>query len=93
MGITFPILVDEQRLAYRAARLESANVLQILLGSDIASAARATAAGHWQHWSGRNPFQLGGTFVFGPGNVDRYAHFSRTFGDNADPAAILAALG
>jgi len=42
---------------------------------------------------GLNPFQLGGSFVFGPGNIDRFAHVSKTFGDNAPPATLLAALG
>jgi hypothetical protein len=41
---------------------------------------------------GPNPFQLGGSFVFGPGNLDRYAHVSRTFGDNATVEDLLAAL-
>lgn len=27
-----------------------------------------------------------------PGNRDLFAHFSRTFGDNADPEALLAVL-
>jgi hypothetical protein len=39
-----------------------------------------------------NPFQLGGSFIFGPGNVDRFAHVSKTFGDNAAPETLLAAL-
>ena len=92
-GITFPLLVDEQRLAYRAAGLRSANLLHLLRNDNAKARARALAAGHRQHRLGRNPFQLGGSFVFGPGNVDRYAHISRTFGDNALPDALLAALG
>jgi hypothetical protein len=40
----------------------------------------------------KNPFQLGGSFVFGPGNVDRFVHISETFSDNASPASLLAAL-
>jgi hypothetical protein len=35
---------------------------------------------------------LGGSFVFGPGNTDRYVHISQTFGDNAPVDALLAAL-
>jgi hypothetical protein len=35
---------------------------------------------------------LGGSFVFGPGDLDRFAHRSETFGDNAPIAALLAAL-
>jgi hypothetical protein len=53
---------------------------------------RARAAGHRQHRTGAHPFQLGGGRVLGPGNVDRFVHVSRTFGDNAEPAALLAAL-
>jgi hypothetical protein len=41
---------------------------------------------------GQNPFQLGGSFIFGPGNIDRFAHVSETFGDNASVDALLAAL-
>jgi hypothetical protein len=43
-------------------------------------------------WESKNPFQLGGSFVFGPGNVDRFVHVSETFGDNASPAALLGAV-
>ena len=91
-GITFPLLVDEQRLAYHAAGLKSANILHLLRGDNARARTRAQAAGHRQHRLGANPFQLGGSFVFGPGNVDRYAHVSQTFGDNASPDALLAAL-
>lgn len=33
-----------------------------------------------------------GSFVFGPGDVDRYAHVSETFGDTAPVSLLLAAL-
>ena len=89
-GIGFPLLIDERREAYRAAGLRSASILHLLRRDN--AAARARAAGHRQHRLGQNPFQLGGSFVFGPGNVDRFAHLSATFGDNATPAALLAAV-
>ena len=53
---------------------------------------RARAAGHRQHKLGENPFQLGGSFVFAPGNIDRYIHVSHTFGDNALVEDLLAAM-
>jgi hypothetical protein len=90
--ITFPLLVDDQRQAYRAAGLRSASLLHLLRSDNSLARARARAAGHQQHRLGRNPFQLGGSFVFGPGNVDLYTHISQTFGDNASPAELLAAL-
>ncbi|MBI3458268.1 MAG: AhpC/TSA family protein [Candidatus Rokubacteria bacterium] len=92
-GITFPLLVDERREAYRAAGLRTASPLHLFRRDNAAARARARAGGQRQRRTGRHPFQLGGSFVFGPGNVDRYAHASETFGDNASPAALLAALG
>ena len=91
-GITFPLLIDEERKAYRLAELRSANLLHLLRGDNAESRKRARAAGHRQHKVGPNPFQLGGSFVFGPGDVDRFAHLSKTFGDNASPQELLAAL-
>ena len=91
-GIPFPLLIDEERWAYRVAGLASANLLHLLRKDNAVSRKRARAAGHHQHKLGKNPFQLGGSFVFGPGNVDRFAHISETFGGNATPDALLAAL-
>ena len=91
-GITFPLLIDEERLAYRAAGLKSANLLHLLRSDNAQARKRAQSGGFRQHKLGQNPFQLGGSFVFGPGNVDHYAHVSRTFGDNAPLDALLAAL-
>jgi hypothetical protein len=36
--------------------------------------------------------QLGGSFVFAPGDKDLFTHISETFGDNASPKDILAAI-
>jgi len=91
-GIPFPLLIDEEHRAYRVAGLASANLLHLLRKDNAASRKRARAEGHHQHKLGKNPFQLGGSFVFSPGNVDRFVHISETFGDNATPDALLAAL-
>jgi methylphosphotriester-DNA--protein-cysteine methyltransferase len=91
-GITFPLLVDDKRVAYRAAGLKAGNILHMLQRENTEARKRARAAGHKQHRLGRNPFQLGGSFVFGPGNRDIYAHVSRTFGDNASSDALLDAV-
>jgi len=91
-GIDFPLLIDEQRQAYAIANLASANLLHLARRDNFESRKRARAAGHQQHKLGPNPFQLGGSFIFAPGNVDGFAHLSKTFGDNASPAALLAGL-
>jgi hypothetical protein len=90
--IDFPLLIDEQSQTYKLANLKSANIFHLLRSDNFQSRKRAKAAGHHQHKLGRDPFQLGGTFIFGPGNIDRYAHLSQTFGDNASPETLLAAL-
>jgi peroxiredoxin len=55
-GITFPLLIDEDRKAYCAAELRSANLLHLLRGDNARSRKRARAAGHRQHKFGQNPF-------------------------------------
>lgn len=90
-GITFPLLVDEQRQAYRAAGLRSASLLHLLRKDNGVARRRAQAAGHRQHRLGRNPFQLGGSLAIARGGALRLAHVSATFGDNADPVRLLAA--
>jgi hypothetical protein len=91
-GIAFPLLIDVERAAYRAAELKSANLLHLLRRDNAIARKRANAAGHRQHKLGENPFQLGASFVFGPGSVDRFTHISETFGDNANVSDVLSAL-
>ena len=91
-GITFPLLIDEERQAYHAAGLGSATLLHLLRSDNAAARKRASASGHRQHKLGKNPFQLGGSFVFAPGNRDLYAHVSKTFGDTASVAELLAVI-
>jgi len=91
-GITFPLLIDEERRAYQVADLRKANLLHLFRGHNFAAAKEAKAAGHRQHKLGKDPFQLGACFVFAPGNRDVFAHVSKTFGDNASVVKVLAAL-
>lgn len=91
-GIGFPLLVDEERRAYRAAGLRSGSLLHLLRRDNARARSRASAAGHRQRRLGKDPFQLGGSFVFAPGDRDLYAHLSSTFGDNAPVGELLAAI-
>jgi hypothetical protein len=91
-GIRFPLLVDEHRKAYHAAELKVGSLFHIFRRDNAQARTRARKAGHRQHRHGQHPFQLGGSFVFGPGNVDLFSHVSETFGDNASPDTLLAAV-
>ncbi len=90
--ITFPLLVDAERRAYRAVGLLNGSLLHLFRRDNSLARKRARAAGHRQHKLGKNPFQLGGSFVLGPGNVDLYMHISQTFGDTAPTDDLLAAI-
>ncbi len=91
-GISFPLLVDDRRHAYTAIGLEQASMLHMLRLDNAMAGKRAIDAGHRQHRLGKDPLQLGGSFVFGPGDVDLFAHVSQSFGDNASPADLITAL-
>jgi len=91
-GISFPLLIDEQRKAYSALELKKGNLFQLFWKVNRLGRNRAKAAGHRQHKMGKDPFQLGGSFVFGPGNVDHFVHISETFSDNAPPNVLLSAI-
>jgi len=91
-GITFPLLIDAERKAYRAAELKKANLLHLFRKDNAGYRKRAKAGGFAQKKLGENPFQLGASFVFAPGNVDKFIHVSETFGDNAAIADLLAAI-
>jgi len=90
--INFPLLIDEKREAYKVIGLGNANLLHMFRKDNAAARKRAKAAGHRQVKLGKDPFQLGGSFVFAPGDKDLFVHVSETFGDNADPKDILNAI-
>ena len=91
-GITFPLLIDERKQAYRAVGLKKANLLHLLRKDNAVARKRAQAGGHRQQRLGKDPFQLGGSFVFGPGDVDLLAYVSGTFGDNAGVGRLVEAV-
>jgi len=91
--IDFPLLIDDKREAYKAVGLKHASLLHLLRRDNMQARRRAQAAGHKQHRLGKDPLQLGGSFVFAPGNKDLFVHISETFGDNAAPKDLLAAIG
>ncbi|HEX7285252.1 MAG TPA: peroxiredoxin-like family protein [Candidatus Angelobacter sp.] len=91
-GISFPLLIDDKRQAYRAIGLRNANLLHMLRRDNARARQRAKASGVRQHRLGKDPLQLGGSFVFAPGNVDKFVHVSETFGDTAPVEQVMAAI-
>ena len=91
-GITFPLLIDEKRTTYKAVGLRKANLLDLFKRKNFIARQEAKASGHRQYKAGKDPFQLGASFVFAPGNLDLFVHVSETFGDNVSVMKLLDTL-
>jgi peroxiredoxin len=90
--IPFPVLLDEDGDAARAASVKKGSVLDLVGPRTVAGALKAAAAGHVQHRTGKRGSQLGATFVIGPGDQVRYEHIDGDVSDHAPLEDVLAAL-
>ncbi|MEW6439432.1 MAG: peroxiredoxin-like family protein [bacterium] len=90
-NIGFPLLVDPQLEAYRAAGLRR-GVRRIANLRTLAHSFRAMRKGFRQKRTQGDPWQLGGTFVIAPGARVLFRHVSREAGDHPDTREILDAL-
>ena len=90
--IPFPVLVDDDAEAARAASVKRGNAWKILGPETYGDSIRARRAGHRVHKPGKRTFQLGATFVVGPGNVVRYEHLDRNTANHAPLDEVFGAL-
>jgi peroxiredoxin len=92
-NVPFPVLVDDDARASRAASVRRVGFFRLLTDRRSREGAkRARAAGHRIHKAGRRVTQLGATFVIGPGEQVRYEHVDDHSADHAPLDAVLAAL-
>jgi peroxiredoxin len=92
-NVPFPVLVDDDALAARAASVRRVGFFRLLTDRRSREGAkRARAAGHRIHKAGRRVTQLGATFVIGPGEQVRYEHVDDHSADHAPLDQVLAAL-
>ena len=91
--VPFPVLVDDDARAARAASVRRVGFFRLLTDRRSREGVkRARAAGHRIHKAGRRVTQLGATFVIGPGEQVRYEHVDDHSADHAPLDAVLAAL-
>jgi peroxiredoxin len=91
--VPFPVLVDDDARAARAASVRKVGFFRLLTDSrSRPGAKRARAAGHRIHRAGKRVTQLGATFVIGPGDEVRYEHVDDHSADHAPIDDVLAAL-
>jgi len=91
--VTFPVLVDDDARAAKAASVRSLGFIRLVLNREgLAGMRRARAAGHRVRKAGSRVTQLGATFVVGPGNQVRYSHVDANSADHAPVDDVVAAL-
>lgn len=92
-AIPFPVLVDDDGAAARAAAVKKVGPLTLLFDPrSVAGARRARRAGFRIAKSGRRVTQLGATFVIGPGSIIHFEHIDAHTADHASLSTVLAAV-
>jgi peroxiredoxin len=92
-SVPFPVLVDDDARAARAASVRRVGFFRLLTDRRSREGAkRARAAGHRIHKAGRRVTQLGATFVIGPGEQVRYEHVDDHSADHAPLDDVLGVL-
>ena len=90
--VPFPVLVDDDARAARAASVRQVRFIRLLKDRRSRTGAkRARAGGHRIHKAGRRVTQLGATFVIGPGSHIRYEHLDEHSADHAPLHEVLDA--
>lgn len=87
VGARFPVLVDEERLAYRTAGLAELSLVDLLQPGNVLAGLAALGAGSVPS------LQRGGVFLFAPPNVERFARTDAGLGEPLPVAALREALG
>jgi len=90
-NLTFPLLVDPEMRAYRAAGLKRGITDAVNLRM-LRHGVRALRKGFRQKKLQGDPWQLGGVFLITPTGKVPYQQISREAGDHPEPVEILNAL-
>ena len=90
--IPFPVLVDDDAEAAKAAGMRRVNPLMLFAPATFPGFRRAWKAGHRVGWPGKRTNQLGAMFVVGPGPVVHYEHYDAHTADHAPMEEVFEAL-
>ena len=90
--IAFPVLVDDDAAAARAASVGKASIFSLAGPRTWGGSRQAHRDGFRVHRSGKRVTQLGATFVVGPGSRVRYEHVDAHSSEHAPLEEVMAAL-
>ena len=91
-NIPFPVLVDDDAEAAHLASVKRGSAWNVLGPKTYGDSVRTWRRGHKIHMSGKRVFQLGATFVVGPGDRLVYEHIDQTTVDHAPLEEVMAVL-
>lgn len=89
-GITWPLLLDEERTLYGAYDMAQANNWTLFRPSTVWHYLKLLAKGRRVHRPGSDVHQLGGDVVINPEGIVRLHYISRDASDRPTVAALLA---
>ena len=93
LDVDLPILLDTERLAYRAAGTKRANVTELFSPGVVLKGVRAgLSAGLRQGKTAGDAAQLGGVLVVAPDGSIPYAHLAEDASDNPPNDEVIAAV-
>lgn len=90
--IPFPVLVDDEGLAARAAAVPVSSFLGMFHPRTWKATCETWSRGFRVHRAGKRVTQLGATFVIAPGPRLLYEHLDADSTDHAPIDAVIAAL-
>jgi hypothetical protein len=90
--IPFPVLVDDDGAAARAAGVQKASAFTLAGPRTWAGSRQARRDGFRVHKPGKRVMQLGASFVIGPGAAVHYEHLDAHSSEHAPIDEILAAI-
>jgi peroxiredoxin len=90
--IPFPVLVDDDAAAARAASVPRVGILKLFDPASFAGTVEAWREGYRIYWPGKRTNQLGATFVIGPGPTLHFQHVDAHPADHARLDDVIAAI-
>lgn len=91
-NVTFPILVDDQRITYQALELTRGRFVDVYGARVLLKGARNNLRGYPQGQAQQDAYQLGGVVVVQEGGDIRYLYRAKFSGDDVPVKHVLTAL-
>ena len=90
--IPYPVFVDDDAVAARAAAVKTVRFLSMFKPGTWQATKETRKRGYKIHKAGKRVTQMGGTWIIGPHNLVSYEHIDTDSTDHAPLDEVLKAL-